>query len=70
MTGFWPQLRKGEAGNVATKKRLSKYEMKQQLFSSLIYSEKVESTNLYEMTNKAEKSKDVATITREYEKTI
>ena len=61
-------MRKGEAGNATKKKILSKDEIK--LLSPLIDSQKVESTNLYKMANRVEKSQDAVTIIREYEEII
>lgn len=57
MTVFWSQLRKGEVGNATQKKRLSKEEIQQQLLSSLIDGENVETEDLNKKADKAEKSK-------------
>lgn len=57
MTVFWSQLRKGEVGNATQKKRLSKEEIQQQLLSSLIDGENIETEDLNKKADKAEKSK-------------
>ena len=63
-------MRKGETGNGTKKKRLTKDEIKDQLFSLLINGENVEAEDLDEKADKGEKPEDAATIIKDYEEII
>ena len=52
------------------KRRLNKDEIKEQLISPLIVSEKIESANLDEVTSRVENFEDAAATIREYEEII